>query len=252
MPQVLGVEISASTYGELVRQCTDWALNRESRTVLFVGMHGLMEAHDDPHFRAALNRADLANPDGMPVVWALRALGIRRASRVYGPDATLELLQAAQASAIPVGFYGSGEATLDRLIAEVESRYPGIQIVFKMSPPFRPLTAEEDESAIQEITNSGARWLFVGLGCPRQEQWVLAHKGRLPVVMLAVGAAFDFIAGTKPQAPRWMMRAGLEWAYRLSSEPSRLAGRYLKNVPRFLVLLGHQLFTGRGRSAEGV
>jgi N-acetylglucosaminyldiphosphoundecaprenol N-acetyl-beta-D-mannosaminyltransferase len=247
MPEVLGVNVSASTYADVVRQCTGWAQKRESRTVLFVGMHGLMEAHDRPGLRDAMNTADLANPDGMPVVWALRSLGLPHASRVYGPDATLELLGAAQESGVPVGFYGGNEATLARLVDEVQRRYPAINIAFQMSPPFRTLTAEEDEAIVREITNSGVRWLFVGLGCPKQEEWVLAHKDRIPAVMLAVGAAFDFLAGTKPQAPRWMMRSGLEWAFRLMTEPRRLAGRYIKNIPRFTVLLGYQLLTERRR-----
>jgi len=250
MPKILGVDVSASTYGEVVRRCEAWALERESKAVLFVGMHGLMEAHDDPGFRDILNEADMANPDGMPVVWALRALGLEHASRVYGPDATLELLRAAQKSAIPVGFYGSDEATLTKLVSEVEKRFPGIQIVYKMSPPYRPLTPEEDDAVVQEIASSGARWLFVSLGCPKQEKWVLAHKGRIPAVMLAVGAAFDFISGAKLQAPRWMRRTGLEWAFRLATEPRRLAGRYFRNIPRFLFLLGYQLARERG-SAGG-
>src|SRR3569833_521697 len=128
MPAVLGVNVSASSYEELVRRCSDWAQNRESRTVLFVGMHGLMEAHDDPAFRAALNTADLANPDGMPVVWALRSLGLTNAARVYGPDATVELLRAAQQNGTPVGFYGGDEVTLARLVEEVERRYSGIDV----------------------------------------------------------------------------------------------------------------------------
>lgn len=243
MPSVLGVNVSASSYAEVVHKCTEWAHNAESRTVLFVSMHGIMEAHDNPVFRAAMNTADLANPDGMPVVWALRAFGASHASRVYGPDTTVALLKAAQESGIPIGFYGGDEATLAKLIFEVERQYPGINIVFKMSPPFRKLTEEEDEAIVREITGSGTRWLFVGLGCPKQENWVFAHKGRIPAVLLAVGAAFDFVAGTKPQAPRWMMRNGLEWAFRLASEPRRLAGRYFKNIPRFMLLVARQWLT---------
>lgn len=243
MPSVLGVNVSASSYAEVVHKCTEWAHNGESRTVLFVSMHGIMEAHDNPVFRAAMNTADLANPDGMPVVWALRAFGASNASRVYGPDTTVALLKAAQESGIPIGFYGGDESTLAKLIFEVERQYPGINIVFKMSPPFRKLTEEEDEAIVREITDSGTRWLFVGLGCPKQENWVFAHKGRIPAVLLAVGAAFDFVAGTKPQAPRWMMRNGLEWAFRLASEPRRLAGRYFKNIPRFMLLVARQWLT---------
>jgi N-acetylglucosaminyldiphosphoundecaprenol N-acetyl-beta-D-mannosaminyltransferase len=247
MPSVLGVNVAASNYNEVVEKCTEWAKKGESRTVLFVSMHGIMEAHDKPSFRADMNTADLANPDGMPVVWALRAFGARNASRVYGPDTTVALLRAAQQSGIPIGFYGGDEATIAKLVHEVEKQYPGINIVFKMSPPFRKLSDEEDDAIVREINQSGVRWLFVGLGCPKQENWVFAHKGRIPAVLLAVGAAFDFVAGTKPQAPRWMMRNGLEWAFRLGSEPRRLAGRYFKNIPRFILLVAHQWITRGNR-----
>jgi N-acetylglucosaminyldiphosphoundecaprenol N-acetyl-beta-D-mannosaminyltransferase len=207
---------------------------------MFCNVHVVMEAYDNPAFRADVNAADMANPDGVPLVWTLRAFGASHASRVYGPDATVALLQAAQASAIPIGFYGSDETTLATLITEVERQYPGINICFKMSPPFRALTEEEDEAIVREITDSGVRWLFVGLGCPKQEKWVIAHRNRIPAVLLAVGAAFDFIAKTKPQAPRWMMRSGLEWVFRFASEPRRLARRYLSSNPRFVLLVAYQ------------
>lgn len=240
MASVLGVNVLASSYADVVRKCTEWAERRESRTVLFVNVHVIMEARDNRALREHVNRADMANPDGMPVVWTLKAFGARHASRVYGPDATVALLEAAQKSGIPIGFYGGTASTLAKLVAEAKSRYPGINIVFQMSPPFRKLSEEEDEAVVREISASEARWLFVGLGCPKQEDWVCAHKGRIPAVLLAVGAAFDFIAGTKPQAPRWMMRSGLEWAFRLFSEPRRLAGRYLRTNPRYIVLVAYQ------------
>ena len=240
MPNVLGVNVLASSYAEVVRKCTEWAHWGESRSVLFVNVHVIMEARDNPQLLKHVNRADMANPDGVPVVWTLQAFGARNATRVYGPDATIALLQAAQESGIPVGFYGGTESTLAKLISEVEARYPGINIAFKMSPPFRKLSDEEDEAVVRQITDSGARWLFVGLGCPKQEKWVCEHRGRIPAVLLAVGAAFDFIAGTKPQAPRWMMRNGLEWAFRLATEPRRLAARYLKTNPRYIALVVYQ------------
>lgn len=252
MPSVLGVNVSATSYAEVVRQCTEWAYRGESRTVMFVSMHGIMEAHDNPRFRDGMNSADLANPDGMPVVWALRAFGARHASRVYGPDTTVALLAAAQESGIPIGFYGSDDATLAKLVARVEEQYPGINIAFHMAPPFRKLTVEEDEAIVRHIVDAGVRWLFVGLGCPKQENWVLDHKGRIPAVLLAVGAAFDFVAGTKPQAPRWMMRNGLEWAFRLASEPRRLAKRYFKNIPRFMVLVAYQWLRRNSREMAKV
>jgi N-acetylglucosaminyldiphosphoundecaprenol N-acetyl-beta-D-mannosaminyltransferase len=240
MASILGVNILASSYAEVVRKCTEWATSKESRTVMFCNVHVVMEAYDNPDFRAAVNAADMANPDGVPLVWTLRAFGASHASRVYGPDATVALLQAAHESGIPIGFYGSNEETLAKLISEVEHQYPGINIRFQMSPPFRALTEEEDDAIVQQITDSGVRWLFVGLGCPKQEKWVIAHKNRIPAVLLAVGAAFDFIAKTKPQAPRWMMRSGLEWVFRFASEPRRLAGRYLNSNPRFMVLVAYQ------------
>ncbi|HEV2172749.1 MAG TPA: WecB/TagA/CpsF family glycosyltransferase, partial [Nitrospira sp.] len=204
---------------------------------------------DDPAFRFKLNAADMVNPDGMPLVWALRALGEQKATRVYGPDATEIILESAESAGVPVGFYGGSEATLGKLLAEVRRRYPGLQVVFTMSPPFRVLDAAEDEEITRRIGESGARMLFVGLGCPKQEHWIMEHRGRVPAVMLGVGAAFDFFAGSKPQAPRWMMRNGLEWVFRLASEPRRLAGRYFKHNPRFVALFLYQwMRSGRSRA----
>ena len=246
MPCVLGVNVLASSYAEVVRKCTEWAHRGESRSVLFVNVHVIMEARDNPKLLEHVNHADMANPDGVPVVWTLQAFGARNATRVYGPDATVALLEAAQESGIPIGFYGGTESTLSKLIAEVEERFPGVNIVFRMSPPFRTLSDEEDEAVVRQITDSGVRWLFVGLGCPKQEHWVCEHRGRIPAVLLAVGAAFDFIAGTKPQAPRWMMRTGLEWAFRFATEPRRLAGRYLKSNPRYMLLVVQQWLRRNG------
>ncbi len=243
MPSVLGVNLTVSNYDEVVEKCVNWARAGEPRTVLFANVHMLMEAHDTAGFRSSLNSADMVNPDGMPLVWALRALGHRNALRVYGPDATEALLRAAQRAAIPIGFYGGSKATLEKLVLEVKKLYPDISIVFQMSPPFRQLSDEEDGNVVRQISSSGVRWLFVGLGCPKQEAWILNHRDRIPAVMLGVGAAFDFIAGSKPQAPRWMMRNGLEWVFRLVSEPRRLAGRYLKHNPRFVFLFLRQWMT---------
>jgi N-acetylglucosaminyldiphosphoundecaprenol N-acetyl-beta-D-mannosaminyltransferase len=243
MASILGVDLSVTSYMELVEKCKVWARAGESRAITFVGLHNIMEAHDRLGFREILHTADIRAIDGMPMVWILRARGHREASRVYGPDATLALFDGAEKSGIPVGFYGGDESTLGKLVAEVRRRFPDLRIVYQMSPPFRKLSAEEDEAIVAEMAASGMRFLFVGLGCPKQEMWVVAHRGRVPAVMFAVGAAFDFIAGTKPQAPRWMMRSGLEWAFRLASEPRRLAGRYLKNIPRFLYLLARERVT---------
>jgi N-acetylglucosaminyldiphosphoundecaprenol N-acetyl-beta-D-mannosaminyltransferase len=237
---IIGVNVAASSYQSVTGQVIDWASRGESRTVVFANVHVLMEAHDDPELRRKLNTADLVNPDGMPLVWALRAMGDRHVTRVYGPDTMEYLLRAAEESRVPVGFYGGTASALSQLIKEVQQRFQTLDIAFTMSPPFRALSAAEDQDVVQRIAASGARLLFVGLGCPKQEHWIAEHRGRIPAVMLAVGAAFDFFAGTKPQAPRWMMRNGLEWVFRLASEPRRLVRRYVKHNPRFMALFLRQ------------
>jgi N-acetylglucosaminyldiphosphoundecaprenol N-acetyl-beta-D-mannosaminyltransferase len=249
MREILGVKVAASSYEETAAKSVAWTKSGESRAVIFANVHVLMEAFDDATFRAKLNAADMVNPDGMPLVWALRAMGERDATRVYGPDATEVLLHAAQESGTPVGFYGGSEETLTRLVSEVRRQCPELEIAFTMSPPFRPLDAAEDEEITNRICDSGTRMLFVGLGCPKQEHWIMEHRGRIPAVMLGVGAAFDFRAGSKRQAPRWMMRNGLEWMFRFASEPRRLAGRYLKHNPRFVALFLYQWMKGGGTAA---
>lgn len=249
MGEILGVKVTASDYETVARRTVAWAQGGESKAVCFSTVHMLMEAHDDPSFHTLLNQMDIVNPDGMPLVWSLRALGEHDAGRVYGPDATVFLLQAAQDADIPVGFYGGSEQTLETLLAEVRRRYPKLKIVFALSPPFRALTEAEDAEITAQIVASGARMVFVGLGCPKQERWVMEHRGRIPAVLFAVGAAFDFFAGTKAQAPRWMMRSGLEWLFRLASEPRRLTMRYLKHNPRFVVLILNQLLRRRVKNS---
>ncbi len=205
-----------------------------------------MEAHDDPQLRELVNSADLVTPDGMPLVWALRRLGYPQQGRVYGPDLTLELVAAAAGKGIPVGFYGSTPETLASLADNFKRRFPALHIAYSFSPPFRELSPGEDEIIIKTVNASGIRVLFVGLGCPKQERWVAVHKGKIQAVMLAVGAAFDFHAGTRRQAPRWMMRLGLEWVFRLVQEPGRLWRRYLYHNPRFILLMAWQLlFKGK-------
>ena len=250
MRKVLGVNVAVSNYDEVVEKSVLWAKQGESRAIFFAAVHMLMETHDRPSFCSEMNDRASLNPDGMPLVWALWALGERDATRIYGPDATERLLQASQDSDIPVGFLGGSQSTLNSLVAEVQRRYPTLKIVYTLSPPFRPLQPAEDEEIVRQISESGARMLFVGLGCPKQEQWIMAHLGQIPAVMLGVGAAFDFLAGTKKQAPRWMMRNGLEWVYRFASEPRRLGGRYLKHNPRFIALFFRQWLTEHGSRAE--
>jgi N-acetylglucosaminyldiphosphoundecaprenol N-acetyl-beta-D-mannosaminyltransferase len=148
----------------------------------------------------------------------------------------LHVLEMAAVEKIPVGFYGGDDFTLEKLVALMLERFAGLLVAYKFSPPFRPLDKQETIQIIENIAASGARILFVGLGCPKQEIWMAEQKGKIPAVMLGVGAAFDFLAGTKPQAPAWMQRIGLEWLFRFFREPRRLARRYLYNNPRFILL----------------
>jgi len=168
-------------------------------------------------------------------------LGIGDASRVYGPDLTTHVLKAAAAARLPVGFYGGSQAVLAELTRRVSARFPGTRVVFSESPPYRAATPDEDEHTVHSVVESGARILFVGLGTPTQDRWMHAHRGKIPAVMLGVGAAFDFLAGAKPQAPRWMQRRGLEWLFRLATEPRRLWKRYLRHNPRFAILAISQM-----------
>jgi N-acetylglucosaminyldiphosphoundecaprenol N-acetyl-beta-D-mannosaminyltransferase len=238
---ILGMRVDATSYPDAARRIVAWAKRGQSRTVFVATVNNVMEAHDDERFLRVMNDADLVTPDGMPLVWGLRRLGVAGATRVYGPDLTPVVLGLAEAERIPVGFYGGAPDVLEELCREVSRRWPRLEIAFASSPPFRELTHAEDMASSNDIDASGARILFVGLGCPKQEVWMAGHRGRVTAVMIGVGAAFDFLAGTKRQAPRFLQRAGLEWVFRLATEPTRLWKRYLRQNPRFAMLFGRQL-----------
>jgi N-acetylglucosaminyldiphosphoundecaprenol N-acetyl-beta-D-mannosaminyltransferase len=211
----------------------------------------VMEACDDPSFQRIVNAADLVTSDGMPLVWTLRARGLPAAQRVYGPDLVPEVCALAAARGIPVGFYGGSPEVVARMTERLAARFPGLRIAFAMGPPFRALTPAEDEQVLAAIRDSGARILFVGLGCPKQERWMAAHREQLPCAQVGVGAAFDFLAGAKRQAPRVLQRAGLEWLFRLACEPRRLWRRYAHHNPRFAwrALVEVARTRGEGRSS---
>jgi N-acetylglucosaminyldiphosphoundecaprenol N-acetyl-beta-D-mannosaminyltransferase len=232
---ILGMRVDATSYKDATQQILDWAKAGESQYVCAANVHMIMEAHDDPAFAQVVNHAALVTPDGMPLVWALRALGIPDAARVCGPALTLQVCQAAADAGIPIGLYGGTSESLAIFVAFLQSQFPKIKVVCQIAPPFRPLTSKEDADCTQQIVESGAQLLFVGIGCPKQELWMAAHKGRIPAVMLGVGAAFDFHSGRVKQAPPWMQRICLEWFFRLMMEPKRLWKRYAKHNPRFVV-----------------
>jgi N-acetylglucosaminyldiphosphoundecaprenol N-acetyl-beta-D-mannosaminyltransferase len=243
---VLGMRVDAPrSYDEAVDRIAAWAEESQARTVGVATVNNVMESYDVPSFRDAMNGCDLVTPDGMPLVWSLSILGVQPATRVCGPELTPRLLARAAEAGIPVGFYGGDPATIEALVRVAASRWPSLQVAYAVSPPFRPLTPQEDDEVVAAITAAGVRLLFIGLGCPKQERWMAEHRDRLPIVTIGVGAAFDFLAGSKRQAPSILQRVGLEWAFRLVSEPRRLWRRYLRQNPRFLVLFGRQVVRER-------
>ena len=239
--RILGVSVHPSSYRAAVSQITSWAKMNESRYICAANVHMVMEAYDSPSFMQVVNDADLVTPDGMPLVWMMRRLGIPDQERVYGPELMIKLIEASAQNSIPIGFYGSSPQVLENLVNRIKKDYHSIEIAYSFSPSFRPLSDEEDRRIINEINSSEVRILFVGLGCPKQERWMAQHKGKIYAVMVGVGAAFDFYARARPQAPAWMQKRGAEWLYRLLQEPRRLWKRYLVHNPRFLVLALYQL-----------
>jgi N-acetylglucosaminyldiphosphoundecaprenol N-acetyl-beta-D-mannosaminyltransferase len=243
---VLGMRVDATSYDETAEVVASLAVDELGGAVCVATVHMVMEAFDDPEFQAIVNAADRVTPDGMPLVWALRAMGVRDAQRVYGPTLMPHVCALAARRGLTVGFYGGTPDVLSAVTSRLSAACPGLQISFADAPPFRPLSAAEDEKLVREIEASGTRILFVGLGCPKQERFIDAHRS-LPCVMVGVGAAFDFQAGNKAQAPAWVQRVGLEWLFRLASEPRRLWRRYLYHNPRFV----YHLARGRLRAATG-
>lgn len=245
--KVLGTRIDPTSYAEATAQILDWARKAESRYVCCANVHVVMEAYDSPAYQAHVNAADLVTPDGMPLVWELRRTTNPVQSRVYGPDLMISVIEAAATDNVGIGLLGGKPKVLAELSGRLEAQFPNVRILFSLSPPFRALDKNEDAQIVRDINQSGARILFVGLGCPRQEIWMSEHAGKVRCVMIGVGAAFDFHAGAVRQAPSWMQNVGLEWVFRLFQEPRRLWRRYLYNNPRFLVA---QL-RDRGRRSEG-
>jgi N-acetylglucosaminyldiphosphoundecaprenol N-acetyl-beta-D-mannosaminyltransferase len=230
------MSVNQIDYVQAVERIVQLGKKKLGSYICAANVHMLLEAWDDTEFRETINAADIVTPDGMPLVWMMRLKGVKGQSRVYGPTLMLHVLDRAAKEGIPVGFYGSEQATLVSLVERMRERFVGLKVVYAYSPPFRALTEEEDARIGAEIAKSGTRILFVGLGCPRQEIWMCNHRGRLKVTMLGVGAAFDFLSGNKKQAPVWVQRIGLEWLFRFVLEPKRLARRYLYHNPRFIVL----------------
>jgi N-acetylglucosaminyldiphosphoundecaprenol N-acetyl-beta-D-mannosaminyltransferase len=244
---VLGVPIDVLDWAQALQRIGHWAARHESRVVCICNAHSVVTAGDDPAFMRVLAAADMATADGAPIAWLMRRLGCTGQARINGPDLMLRYCEQAQASGESIFLYGSSEDTLRTLCLRLRERWPALKIAGSHSPPYRAPTAEEDATIADAINASGAGTVWVSLGCPKQELWMAGQRGRIRAVMVGVGAAFDYHAGTLRRAPPWMQHAGLEWLFRLLSEPRRLWRRYLVTNTAFVARAARQLLSGSGR-----
>jgi N-acetylglucosaminyldiphosphoundecaprenol N-acetyl-beta-D-mannosaminyltransferase len=247
---VLGAMIDAVSWDEALERVISWGNSRESKYVCICNVHSVVTTTSDSEFRQVVNGADMSTPDGAPVAWALRRFGFSDQPRVNGPDLMWKYLAKAEQLGHTVFFYGSTENTLQKLRSVLSKHFPQLKIGGMHSPPFHQLTDNEDEEEIRLINESGAQVVFVGLGCPKQEKWMAAHRGKVQAVMIGVGAAFDYHAGTIRRAPVWWQQNGLEWLYRLCSEPRRLFKRYMVTNSLFIIGISQQLFTKKPQKSN--
>jgi N-acetylglucosaminyldiphosphoundecaprenol N-acetyl-beta-D-mannosaminyltransferase len=244
--EVLGVHVSGIDMHEALVRIVEWIAHGNPRYVCITGAHGVIESQRDARLKAIHNEAGLVTPDGMPLVWLARWLGAAHTRRVCGSD----LMHAVTALSAIRGyrqfFYGGGEGVANKLKSALIRRHPKLQVVGTMCPPFRTLTPQEDEAAVAAINAANPDIVWVGLSTPKQEYWMAEHRSRIKApVLIGVGAAFDFLSGSKKQAPLWMQRSGLEWLFRLLTEPRRLWRRYATIVPAFIFLSMRQLITAK-------
>ncbi len=241
---VLGAYIDVLSWDAAMTRLLGWAHAHESRYVTICNVHVVVSASRDAAYREIINGSNMATPDGAPVAWMLRRQGFANQPRISGPDVMWALCERAADESLPIYCYGSTDTTLALLETRLRAAFPALQMTM-VSPPFRALSAEEDTAAVERINASGAGIVFVGLGCPKQERWMAEHRGRVNAVMIGVGAAFDFHAGTVQRAPAWMRDNGLEWLHRLASEPGRLWKRYLVTNTLFILGAARQLLGGK-------
>ena len=245
--RILGTEIAITDYEQAMDAMDDLIARREPGIVCAVAVHAVTVGYEDPEMREAMARASLVVPDGMPVVWAANVLGERLTDRVYGPELMLRYNDRCAERGHRVWLYGGrDQGSLAQLALNMRRHHPGITIVGGYSPPFGPMSAEEEDEVVQRINADRPDVLWVGTGVPRQEKWMARLRDRLEVpVMCGVGAAFDFHSGRVSQAPRWMQERGLEWIYRIAQEPRRLLPRYLYFNPRFVAAFARQFLAER-------
>jgi len=244
--EIAGVKVSPVDMDEAVATIEQWIETRDRNYVCIRDAHGIVRCQTDPDLREIHRNAGLVTPDGMPVVWMARRLGYPHTQRVYGPDLMRTLTALSASRGYRHYYYGGDQGVADKLKEVLTAEHPGLKVVGTYCPPFRPLTEEEDEEVVAKINAAKPDIVWVGLSTPKQEYWMASHIDRLEApVLIGVGAAFDFLSGNKRQAPRAIQRSGLEWLYRLATEPSRLGRRYMWIIPTFIYLAAAQLLKGR-------
>ena len=242
---VLGVRVDVVSWEEAVDRIMGWAKCRESKYVCACNVHMIITAKTDLRLAGAIESSDLATPDGMPIAWNLRLTGFRNQERINGPDLMLRSCLRAARDGVPIFLFGSTESTLTALCANLLGLCSGLRIAGTYAPPFREFADSEDLEIIKRINQSGAGIVFVGLGCPKQELWMERHRGSINAVLLGVGAAFDYHAGTLKRAPPWMRGVGMEWLFRLAIEPRRLWRRYLVTNTLFIAAMTSRLIRAK-------
>ncbi|MCH9816186.1 MAG: WecB/TagA/CpsF family glycosyltransferase [Actinomycetia bacterium] len=243
---VLGVNVSQTNYDEVVDLVLAAAQSHQSMVVSLFAAHAVVTSSRDPELLAKVNNFEIVAPDGQPVRWALNQLhGSALEDRVYGPELMLRSCAAAAQLGVGIYLYGGSPQVATDLPVKLQELFPGLEVVGSESPPYRALTAQEHADFDTRVRESGAAIVFIGLGCPKQDEFAHTHRDRIPAVQVCVGAAFDFHAGTKEMAPSWMQDRGLEWAFRLGKEPKRLWRRYLVTNTQFAVGVARQRLTQR-------
>ena len=238
---VIGFPVSILPFKAQVDTIIGWAHLRMSRIVCVSNVHMLMEGRWNADFAQVLREADMLTPDGMPLVWMTSRMSKQPQERVAGMELMRALCEQAMATGISIFFVGSTDEILLEIRRRLLQEFPNLQIAGMVSPPFRPLTPEEDDALVRQINNSKAGLVFLSLGCPKQERWMYQHKGKVQATMIGLGGAFGVYAGVQRWAPEWVRQNGLEWLYRLMQEPGRLWKRYTETIPPFIWLAFKQL-----------
>lgn len=241
---ILGVNVAITDMKRAINYIKENKEALKGEYVCFTNVHTTVMSYENPKYRKVQNGAHICMPDGSPLSYIQRLRGYQNARQVAGPDFMTALFKATENSDCSHYFFGGSQETIDRLKKVLKDKYPGLKIAGMESPPFRPLSEKEDEEAVERINSSGADFVWIGLGAPKQEEWMQAHKGRINAVMLGVGAGFDFHAGTVKRAPKWMREHYLEWLYRLTQDPSRLWKRYVTTNVKFVSYIFRNAVTG--------